>query len=111
VARVGGDEFVIILPFAKDATALEIIGQRIIDQLSCPIAFQGEVCNISASIGTAIYQPGSRQTVAEIMDDADVALYASKNRGRAMQTLYEPSLRNKDKALAAADRGESTVRS
>ena len=111
VARVGGDEFVIVLPFAKDATALEIIGQRIIDQLSCPITFQGQVCNISASIGTAIYDPGSRQTVAEIMDDADVALYASKNRGRAMQTLYEPSLRNKDKALTVADRGASTARS
>ena len=101
VARVGGDEFVIILPYAKGADALINIGQRIIDQLSKPISFQGEACNISASIGTAIFEPDAPQTVAEILADADVALYASKHGGRARQTLYDPSLRQDAKNLTA----------
>ena len=95
VARVGGDEFVVVLPYTKGTDGLEHIGRRIIDQLSRPIMFQGEKCMISASIGTAIYEPDARKTMAEILDDADVALYASKNRGRATQTLYDPALRAK----------------
>ncbi|WP_299611829.1 GGDEF domain-containing protein [uncultured Tateyamaria sp.] len=93
VARVGGDEFVIILPHAKDGDAMAGIGRRIIQRLSRPIPFQGEVCRISASIGSAIYDPASDQSVAEVMDDADVALYASKHGGRGQQTQYLPSLR------------------
>ncbi len=101
VARIGGDEFVIILPFAKGTVALQSIGQRIIDHLSRPIPFQGEVCRISASIGSAIYEPGSDKTMAEIMDDADVALYASKHKGRSVQTAYDPALRKDAKFLVA----------
>ncbi|MEO0767060.1 MAG: GGDEF domain-containing protein [Pseudomonadota bacterium] len=95
VARVGGDEFVIILPFANAQDVLEAIGQRIIDQLSRPMPYQGDVCRISGSIGIAIYDPEASKTVAEIMDDADVALYASKDRGRGRQTVYDPSLRKR----------------
>ncbi|WP_147106766.1 GGDEF domain-containing protein [Tateyamaria sp. syn59] len=100
VARVGGDEFVIILPHAKSGEAMEGIGRRIIERLSRPIPFQGEVCKISASIGSAIYDPESGQTVAEVMDDADVALYASKHGGRGQQTSYTPALRATAQNLA-----------
>ncbi|MEP5630303.1 MAG: GGDEF domain-containing protein [Tateyamaria sp.] len=101
VARVGGDEFVIILPYAKGSATMECVGQRIIDSLSRPIPFQGDMCNISASIGVAFYEPTSEASIAEIMDDADVALYASKHRGRATLTLYDPSLRMEAKNLTA----------
>lgn len=93
VARVGGDEFVIILPHAKDGEAMAGIGRRIIQRLVRPIPFQREVCRISASIGSSIYEPASGQSVAEVMDNADVALYVSKHGGRGQQTHYHPSLR------------------
>ncbi|WP_415402367.1 diguanylate cyclase domain-containing protein [Tateyamaria sp. SN3-11] len=93
VARVGGDEFVIILPYANGTVALENIGTRIIERLTKPIPFQGEMCHISASIGTTIFEPGSEQTMAQILDDADVALYASKHGGRGQQTIYSEQLR------------------
>jgi len=96
VARVGGDEFVIILPHAKNGEALLGIGHRIIQRLSRPIPFQGELCHISASIGSAVYEPAAEQSVTEILEDADVALYASKHRGRAQHTHYTPALRNTD---------------
>lgn len=101
VARVGGDEFVVILPHASSQDVLQNIGQRIIDDLSRPMNYQGEVCRISASIGLAFYDPHGSKTVAEIMDDADVALYASKDGGRGRQTVYHPGLR--DKAALAKD--------
>ena len=110
VARVGGDEFVIVLPHARDAEALQVIGQRIIDRLSRPIPFQGEVCRISASIGSVIFQPDSGQSIGEVIDDADVALYASKHAGRGRQTLYTPELRRNPQNTAAPV-GRSEARS
>lgn len=100
VARVGGDEFVIILPNAHEPTALRSIGERIIRRLSCPMPFQGEECRISASIGVALYEPGAGISIADLMDNADVALYASKHRGRAQQTFYTPDLRRSAQNLA-----------
>ena len=100
VARVGGDEFVIILPHAKGPDSLLSIGRRIIKRLSRPIPFQGEECKISASIGTAIFEPESGLTVAGILDNADVALYASKHGGRSQQTIYHPDLRAQTHNLA-----------
>ncbi|WP_223420725.1 GGDEF domain-containing protein [Tateyamaria pelophila] len=100
VARVGGDEFVIVLPNAHDRAALRSIGERIISRLSRPMPFQGQECRISASIGVAIYDPGAGVSIADLMDDADVALYASKHRGRAQQTFYTPDLRASSENLA-----------
>jgi len=100
VARVGGDEFVIVLPNTHKTEALRSIGERIISRLSHPMPFQGDMCRISASIGIASFQSGGDATIAGLLDDADVALYASKHRGRARQTFYSPELRATEQNLA-----------
>lgn len=94
VARIGGDEFVIMLPNMHDPDILSSIGNRIIQRLSKPVMFQGKECRISASIGTALYEPGQGTSADAIMDDADTALYASKNDGRGRHTFYNSSLRD-----------------
>ena len=101
VARVGGDEFVVLLPNAHNPGILRRIGNRIIERLSQPIPFQGKECQISASIGVAIYDPGSSVPVKDLIDNADVALYASKNGGRGQLTFYSPQLRNVAKTVVA----------
>ena len=93
VARVGGDEFTLVLPDVRSEDILRRVGQRIIDRLEVPMPFQGNDCKISASIGTVWIQPGETATMEEVLADADVALYASKHAGRATQTLYSPELR------------------
>ena len=93
VARVGGDEFIVILPNVKNLSILQTIGERIITTLEEPIPFEGRVCNISASIGTVWIKPGSAIDKDELLSNADVALYASKHAGRAQQTFYSPDLR------------------
>lgn len=93
VARVGGDEFTVVLPDVRSDDVLRRVGRRIIDRLEEPIPFNGEECRISASIGTVWIQSGRCPTMDELMDDADVALYASKHAGRACQTFYSPELR------------------
>ena len=93
VARVGGDEFTVLLPQVADLDVLDRVGRRIIDRIEVPIPFNGELCNISASIGTVWIQSSKVATRETVLEDADIALYASKNKGRARQTLYTPELR------------------
>ncbi len=94
VARVGGDEFIVMLPNTHQETVLSGIGDRIIKSLNEPIPYQGEMCRISASIGTALYDPGSGETVDEVKENADVALYASKHAGRGRQTFFREDVTN-----------------
>lgn len=93
VARVGGDEFTVVLPEVQSEEVLRRVGRRIIDRLETPIPFEGETCRISASIGTVWVHSDPIPTMQEVLADADVALYASKHAGRARQTLYTPDLR------------------
>lgn len=93
VARVGGDEFTVILPQVSDIDVLERVGGRIIEWIEVPIPFNDALCKISASIGTVWIQSSKSVTRETVMEDADIALYASKNEGRARQTMYTPELR------------------
>ncbi|MBD3662384.1 GGDEF domain-containing protein [Sulfitobacter sp. TSTF-M16] len=93
VARVGGDEFTVILPNIAGYQTLQRVGERIIERLEVPVPFQGQECRISASIGTVWIRAGTPAQAEEVLADADVALYASKRAGRAQQTFYAPELR------------------
>lgn len=101
VARVGGDEFTIVLPDIVSDATLRRVGGRIIERLQEPIPFQGNDCKISASIGTVWIQSGDTPRMEDLLDDADVALYASKRAGRSTQTLYRPELRSAANATSA----------
>ncbi len=102
VARVGGDEFTVVLPDVDSDEILRRIGRRIINRLEEPILFEGQTCAISASIGTVWIQGGERLSLEGILADADLALYASKHAGRACQTFYTPALRDPSAADASA---------
>ncbi len=93
VARVGGDEFVIILPKLMDQGKLSSIAKRIIEAVEVPVQFRDETCNISASVGVVLSTSYDEPDGARMMDDADVALYASKKAGRAQHTIYTEKLR------------------
>ncbi len=109
VARVGGDEFTVVLPDVRSDDILRRVGQRIIERLEEPILFQGSACNISASIGTVWIQSGDSPRMEDVLSDADVALYASKHAGRATQTLYTPDLRRATHAVVPPFKAEDSV--
>ncbi|MGV6812941.1 MAG: diguanylate cyclase domain-containing protein [Brevirhabdus sp.] len=90
VARVGGDEFVVIFRDCNDLTLLDGIARRMIEKLEEPIRFEGETCRISASIGTTVSSYYALPRSDEMLNDADQALYASKNKGRAQHTIFNP---------------------
>ena len=92
VARVGGDEFVIVIDGLTNEQRLDDIATNIIAGVRQPILFKDQFCRVSASIGTAICCEGETTTAENLMHRADVALYAAKNAGRSQHMLYRPEM-------------------
>ncbi len=85
VARVGGDEFVILMDGLTDFQAIRRIATGLLSRLAGPpILFEGQPCRISASMG-AILRPGGKegQSAEALLAAADQALYHSKRAGRS----------------------------
>jgi diguanylate cyclase (GGDEF)-like protein len=88
VARVGGDEFVLIFQNIGKRETLSRIASRLIEKMEKPIPFGGQDCKVSASIGIVLSSDYDAPTAAELLTDADEALYASKRRGRACFSFF-----------------------
>lgn len=82
VARIGGDEFVLVFPDLCDRRELTRIAGRILHRLEVPIAYGGAACRVSASIGIACSQDYDMPEGEVMLSDADKALYLSKEAGR-----------------------------
>lgn len=91
VARVGGDEFVVVLPGQSDVAQLAAIARRIIEKMTVPIDFEGTPCRISASIGLTVSTYYNRPDADRMLSDADHALYASKHAGRGQAQVFAPN--------------------
>ena len=89
VARIGGDEFVIVFPGLTDPARLAALGQRILAKLERPIVYDGAPCTISASIGTALSHGPKRLSPSEALLNTDRAIYASKHAGRGCITAHD----------------------
>jgi diguanylate cyclase (GGDEF)-like protein len=81
VARIGGDEFVLIFVRVTDRVFLQRIAQRMIARLEEPVQFDQHVCCISASAGTSISIDYPNLDPDVMLSDANRALYASKKAG------------------------------
>lgn len=87
VARVGGDEFVLIFDRLFAPRRLQRIAERIIARLEQPIAVDGQSCRISGSVGVTISTLYPEPLAEQMLADADAALYASKHKGRGCVTM------------------------
>lgn len=81
IARVGGDEFLILLPKTNVDTASQVV-ERVVDSFKEPICYQGANWNVSCSIGVALY-PQDGVTGAELIRNADFAMYEAKRHKRS----------------------------
>lgn len=91
VGRLGGDEFQIILPGRHERDGLAALAQRIIAAVSEPYMVDGHRQVIGASVGIAL-APDDGVTSEAIIRNADLALYAAKDGGRACHHFYAPDL-------------------
>jgi diguanylate cyclase (GGDEF)-like protein/PAS domain S-box-containing protein len=87
VARIGGDEFVALLPAIRDAEAAQAIADKVLASLLAPFKVEGNFVEIGASIGVAIH-PLHGRDVEELLENADAAMYRAKEAGRHTVRLY-----------------------
>jgi diguanylate cyclase (GGDEF)-like protein/PAS domain S-box-containing protein len=87
IARVGGDEFAILLDGAKDAADAEQIAARIHDRLSTPLNLHGHEVFLTASIGIAVLTP-EYERPEDLLRDADTAMYRAKSMGPACHVMF-----------------------
>jgi diguanylate cyclase (GGDEF)-like protein len=116
VGRLGGDEFMAVLPGTVETGLLESLARTLIEQVSRPYSIEGHRVTIGASVGIAIGDPG-RACADSMVRNADLALYAAKAAGRGKHSFYEASMHSEaaDRQLMendlrqALDRGEMWV--
>jgi diguanylate cyclase (GGDEF)-like protein len=96
LGRIGGDEFIAYLPLGG-LSAAELVAERVIGELGAPFVIEEREIYISASIGilTSARRYG---TAVELLRDADTAMYAAKNSGRARFAVFDERMR--DNAIA-----------
>ena len=91
VARLGGDEFTVILTAVPGDLEVMRVAQKMIDTLALPYNFDGQLVQVSASVGIALY-PTHCDTMEGLLQGADGAMYEAKAAGKNRYAIANPSL-------------------
>jgi diguanylate cyclase (GGDEF)-like protein/PAS domain S-box-containing protein len=91
IARMGGDEFVVLLTDCRDSDQVRDAAEQILTALGEPFALDEYEQFVSASIGISIYPEDGRDDQT-LIKNADIAMYRAKDRGRNGYYFYNPAL-------------------
>jgi diguanylate cyclase (GGDEF)-like protein/PAS domain S-box-containing protein len=94
VVRMGGDEFIVVLPSVKRLEAISELASRINDALSVPVVLEGHALVTTVSIGVSLY-PRDGADMGELLRHSDTAMYQAKDRGRNNFQLFNPFMARK----------------
>lgn len=94
LGRLGGDEFIVIVPSVESKDALVKVAEKLLDCLSEPVVINNVEIVPSCSIGISVYPDHSKHH-DELVQMADTAMYEAKNKGRNSYAFYHPSLTQK----------------
>ncbi len=87
VARIGGDEFIVILPDIKEAEQIRMISEKLLKVFEAPWQIDDKTFYIAASIGISIY-PLDGIKPQELIQNADIAMYKAKEKGHNQYEFY-----------------------
>jgi len=94
VARMGGDEFVILLSTISGHGDPRLVAEKLMRVVSAPIELDGHRVDVTASVGISLYPQHGRQP-DELLRHADSALYRAKASGRNGYLLFNPTMADK----------------
>lgn len=93
VARMGGDEFVILLPIIDHIDDVKLVASKIVDAVAQPIKVAKTHLHVTCSIGIAVYpQHGNDEKLLVI--NADMAMYQAKKNGKNQANFFEEAILN-----------------
>lgn len=102
VARIGGDEFVVLVQNNANNKDISALAARIVEKMNVPLDYQGQECRFGVSIGIAREQT-RRDSVRQLLVNADIALYRAKAHGRNRFEFFTANLQaeiRRNKTLA-----------
>jgi diguanylate cyclase (GGDEF)-like protein len=91
VARVGGDEFVVLIESQANLADVSACAQRLMDHLSAPYGLGKQECHVTLSIGISVF-PKDGSDSQQLLKAADVAMYQAKETGGNTYRYYLPSM-------------------
>lgn len=91
VARMGGDEFVVLLPGLESTGDLATVAQKLLSCFLVPVVVKGHQLTVTASMGISVY-PDDGGTAPELLRSADAAMYQAKSSGRNNFKFYTSDL-------------------
>lgn len=91
LSRIGGDEFVALVPDLDGRQGAEAVARKILQELAEPFSLGSEPFRTSVSIGVAVY-PGDGPNEEELIRHADLAMYQAKRKGRNGIVFFSPEL-------------------
>ncbi|WP_310226316.1 EAL domain-containing protein [Paenibacillus qinlingensis] len=89
IARMGGDEFTILLPVLQQESFILLIVNNIIEAINRPIRIEGHECSVTTSIGISLF-PNDGQDAQTLMMNADAAMYRAKESHRNQYEFFTP---------------------
>ncbi|WP_201863918.1 putative bifunctional diguanylate cyclase/phosphodiesterase [Microvirga soli] len=92
VARIGGDEFAIILPRVTSEQDLKAVAQTLLERLAEPFSCKGQMLDCCASIGASLL-PAHAHDTTDLLRQAGIALDVAKAKGRSATVMYAPAMR------------------
>lgn len=92
VARMGGDEFIVVVPHVSTAAQLECFARKILKRMSEPYCWDDHNLQVAGSIGLALCGPDG-VSASDLINFADIALYEAKSKGQGQVAWYTPELR------------------
>ncbi len=92
VARMGADEFAIVIPKPGRVSALTRLAQRVLGALQQPFVLHNQEIHAPASIGIALSADAKRMAPSDLLNDAELALYQAKVSGRACFRVFDESV-------------------
>lgn len=108
VARMGGDEFTVILSQLDDLGSAERVAQGILQRMIEPFQLGEEIAYVSISIGITLY-PNDAESSAELLKNADQAMYIAKKSGRNRFNYFTPAMQEAAQAYMRLARDMRTA--
>ncbi|NNJ91161.1 MAG: EAL domain-containing protein [Gammaproteobacteria bacterium] len=99
IARIGGDEFNVVLSDVKTATIITLISNKIIDLLNKPFTVNNSNFHIGGSIGISVFPKDGKEKAA-LLRNADLALYHAKHSGRNQYQFFNKKMEAQAREMA-----------